>query len=488
MASTTTTAAAMAVIDPLDQQEMRDIIAETAEEDRGRLMTICNDIIPNQIIFKDRVILVTILSKTGNMDIHDEGLNVDRINEDGCISGNTWNCSVDNDGRIIELHIWNTHYEQTGFVLPPIIIRLEMLQNLMVANCRSLPAELSKLQHLQTLYLTRCCELVLNFPVQMELRNLKYFRLTLTRIPESTSSPFFVWLTTKLPNLHDLHFLCLYGGEIRPLFMTVNEKRFQDNLLTICMGFCSFEEEPTPVVTRFDTIISKIHPRFPNLRSIQLDYNGIESIQPIVEKFETEQKVPSSLRVLSLYVNPVLKNIKDDPKERAAAMSLLKICNTIYSLGGRIKEDYPSDIEYELRINHAGRNAVAVNDDRPIPISLWPTILERAYENSHQIYEYNSEKKEKDATGLYYLLREGPALIGRPELGSGPAGDQSLLSSMLLSSISSSRKRRRIQTEIPLDLFNKCTPQFRDAWTKETQANKIDILGCKLLDSKKPPA
>jgi hypothetical protein len=80
MASTTMTA--MAAINPLDQQEMNDIYAETAEEDRGRLMAVCNDI-PNQIIFKDRVILVTILSKTGHIDLHDENIKEVRILKDG---------------------------------------------------------------------------------------------------------------------------------------------------------------------------------------------------------------------------------------------------------------------------------------------------------------------------------------------------------------------------------------------------------------------
>jgi hypothetical protein len=486
-----------------DQHEMMDIIAETAEEDRERLMTICNDVIPNQIIFKERVILVTILTKTGHIDLHDEDIKSKVRWTDGTFFGtgyNTgdWDCSFDKDGHIVRLIIGeNSQGYLTSFVLPPIIIHLVRIKILWVEFCSSLPMELSKLENLQRLYLGYCPDLFDNFPVQMELRNLLKLQV-LNTIPESTSSPFFVWLATKLPSLHDLGFKdCREEQTNRVLdfLLTVEETRFKDNLRSINVEFCNSLCEPFE--TQLDTIFSEIRPRFSNLRSIKLPDNYIESIQPIVEKLETEQTVSSSLRVLSLYGdNQVLEKIHYDPKERAAAMSLIKTCSTIYNLGGCNKADYPSDLEYELRINHAGRNIIEVvgNDSRSVPISLWPTILERAYEKSHQIYEEpyskNPTKKEKNATGLYYLLREGPALFGRSELGSGGDGDgdQSLLSSMLLSSISSSRKKRKIQTEIPFDLFNKCTPHFRDAWAKETEANKIDILGCKLMDSKKPPA
>ncbi|OEU06295.1 hypothetical protein FRACYDRAFT_255337 [Fragilariopsis cylindrus CCMP1102] len=86
-------------------------------------------------------------------------------------------------------------------------------------------------------------------------------------------------------------------------------------------------------------------------------------------------------------------------------------------------EDYPADLEYELRINHAGRGRVvdkgADSDDRPIPPSLWPSILEWAYEKSYDIYSedhnYESSKKEEIDT-------TGPVLLGGTELFSGGGG------------------------------------------------------------------
>ena len=72
-------------------------------------------------------------------------------------------------------------------------------------------------------------------------------------------------------------------------------------------------------------------------------------------------------------------------------------------------EDYRADLEDAVEL----LTKVAGSDDRPIPLSLWPTILERAYEKSYDIYseDHNyedSKKEEKDATGMYYLLCEGP--------------------------------------------------------------------------------
>jgi hypothetical protein len=123
------------------------------------------------------------------------------------------------------------------------------------------------------------------------------------------------------------------------------------------------------------------------------------------------------LQVLNLYDTPVMEKMKEDPKEREAVLSLLKTRSSICNLGGRKKDDYPADVECALRFNHAGRNVTF--DDKSIPLSLWPIILERAYEKSNnRIYDKRYyEEKKKNPTGLYYLLREGPLLSGSGELG-----------------------------------------------------------------------
>ena len=115
-----------------------------------------------------------------------------------------------------------------------------------------------------------------------------------------------------------------------------------------------------------------------------------------------------------------MRNVKEDPIEKVAMLSLFESCNTICCLGfGDYDVNY-SDIEYALSINHAGRKIVESGGRkegrRPsLPLSLWPIILERAYKKSGHIHPSWSAKREtKNATGLSYLVREvGPALIGR---------------------------------------------------------------------------
>jgi hypothetical protein len=87
--------------------------------------------------------------------------------------------------------------------------------------------------------------------------------------------------------------------------------------------------------------------------------------------------------------------------------------------------EYDRDIEYALRINHAGRSIIeckinastdstaSTNDggrSSSIPLSMWPTILEHAYKTSHQIYNIRNWHA-KSADGLYYLCSNKLAQI-----------------------------------------------------------------------------
>jgi len=127
-----------------------------------------------------------------------------------------------------------------------------------------------------------------------------------------------------------------------------------------------------------------------------------------------------------------MKKMKEDTAQTATMLSFLEIFNTIYNLGGDKKADYGSDIDYALRKNISGRRIIVNghnnggdNDDGGnnsrsiVPLSLWPTILVQAYEKSEAVYDTPNDSEEiitNNATGIYYLLREGPVLIGRPDL------------------------------------------------------------------------
>ena len=101
----------------------------------------------------------------------------------------------------------------------------------------------------------------------------------------------------------------------------------------------------------------------------------------------------------------------NDPKEKTAFQQYLPPW-TFKKIGN------DSDIEHFLRINHAGRRILEDSDGSTVievdlPLSVWPIILERAHEKAYEVYR----EFGKDPACLYYLLCNGPALFGRPDLG-----------------------------------------------------------------------
>ena len=157
---------------------LRDVIAETIEADRGKLMNICINSIPSKLLFIEGVILISALSKMRSVDLHNieyDHIDIRNSNSFFIFSDvDNLKCTVDDDGRIIELEIEGNSDEY--FALPAIVVRLERLTELTLWHCRSISVELSNLRHLQSLALLRCSDLFdNNFPVQMVLSNLKEF-------------------------------------------------------------------------------------------------------------------------------------------------------------------------------------------------------------------------------------------------------------------------------------------------------------------------
>jgi hypothetical protein len=188
----------------------------------------------------------------------------------------------------------------------------------------------------------------------------------------------------------------------------------------------------------FTILLCEIIQKFPKLRKLDLSNNEIRSIQPVADKIKMDASLlPSkSLRILNLADNCIMCFLYDhlvkDPKEKAAVLSFLKSCSSIHELewGGILCDP---DLEYASRINHAGRNLVegwGDSDRVLLPLSVWHIVLEQAYvESKLFIPDYENldhsdledidsifPPDEKNITGLYYLLREGPALAGRCDL------------------------------------------------------------------------
>ena len=385
---------------------LKDILNEISEEDRGRLTTLCINLIPDNLDYIDGLILIIILSKIGTINLYDD------LSVNGPYS-------TDKYGRITTLKLFNGH-DNPKYDLPAIIGRLERLTDLTVCDCRSLPVELSNLLHLQSLSLRDCSDLIRNFPVQMKLRHLKKLYVSYRYLLRTPAS-FFEWTVGKLPNLEELKFNGIMNGiEFLDCLHTVDAVCFQDSIRCLGMIFCNVDQKS------FQDLWFTIRLKFPKINSLNLAYNNIQTVQPIADRIKNDSVIlpPKSLRLLGLSGNPVMNKMQDDPKEKAAMFSLLETSNSIERLAGGTKYTYGSDIEYALRINHAGRSIVEKGNGsgirKTVPLSLWPTILERAYKKSGHVYSSSSyERNVKSILGLHYLIHEViPSLISQSFLAS----------------------------------------------------------------------
>ena len=251
------------------------------EDDRRRLITICEKSIPDNVNFVDGCVLVSVLAQIGIIDLHDGN---DCIDLDMHFMGEFgWWFKTNDEGRITFLAI--TKWPDTDpFDLPAIVAQLERLTHIEVENCRSLPPELTILMHLQTLEFTRCSDLLNNIPVQMQLKNLK--KIHLTGCIFQSSSPFLVWMIVQLPNLEILELRCMenFGTNciLDALRTYVGDVSFRDNLKKIKMVFCKLDE------THLETLLFDILPKFPNIFSLDLNFNRIESVQSIADRLKKD--------------------------------------------------------------------------------------------------------------------------------------------------------------------------------------------------------
>jgi hypothetical protein len=434
------------------------------------LISFCLKYVPKEMNFTEGLVFVSALTRMELLDI--DNFDLDYIDK---IFIKDHMCTLDDDGRIIKLMVMNVYSKMDYYKteIPAIIGHLQRLVELEIGSDGPRLCFISKnLPQLHTLRLDGGCpEDILdgNIPlIQMRLQHLKKLNVDGYNFE---SIRFHKWMTTQLPNLEELEFdnfadligheLARDEDEIIPIDTILefissvsNPICFRDSLKCLSIRNSNLNSED------FKLLMSDLVPRFKKLSTLDLSYNEIGCVG-----CDDAEIVRSSLRVLNLCGNPVFKNMNHDQVGKTAMLNFLKINNTVHNLGGFKRDgrydppvgdslqlyhfgpgvhsiidgsagDYDSEIEYALRLNHAGRGRIIVetsNGDArsTIPSSMFPTVLERAYENSYQvvggfvdetgevnwniIHDYN-KNQDRNADGLFYLFRRGlvehPHFIG----------------------------------------------------------------------------
>jgi hypothetical protein len=155
-------------------------------------------------------------------------------------------------------------------------------------------------------------------------------------------------------------------------------------------------------------LMNEVLPNCPRLESINLGWNNISSLA----KLNTLSPTGQPIKIREFFIdlgNPVWKNAKDD--DRDALLQFVRSNPELGHLGERFefaKSDlYTPLTEHYLDLNRSGRILLSANVSRPgIPLSVWPTVLERA----NQLNQKNAGRRQ--ANVLYHLLH-GPAFRAR---------------------------------------------------------------------------
>ena len=475
--------------DSTDRDELlHRILTGIRLDDRGMFLKFCMCQLPvineKKVKLIDFMCFIATLYHAKILDIHSE----DWKERNELFSKDYFVKDIDDDGHITSLSIeiddldcdfteFNTeHDDYVGYVLPETLGYLTKLERLIVWQAGSLPKCLASLKHLKHLGLYHCNDLssqIVSQPVS--LPNVECLTVVGCEFRSAPPSDFFEWMGNCLPNLTDLEFsnICKHSTAELIIDTLCNLKKYNNaaKLYTRLNKFgfvCSngFSFEPNKYDFTFDEILLKklfnsVFQQFSSLEKIDLSSNDI-SFQSI-----SSVAIPSSITSINLY-----GTMENNTIETNAIVKFLEKNSNVICLSDLSDEEdyhifrvnpYDPKIEYGLLQNQAGRNIIqksrqssnsnsnidhtqmlaikdqydAMNHDKIIlPPSIVPFYLERAYDESDQIYRggISSKSKGKDPTGIYYLLQElGTEIFGhtnhrrhqphrRRRRHSGPAG------------------------------------------------------------------
>lgn len=328
----------------------------------------------------------------------------------------TGNQSFSQEGETPKIRHWS---------MPPSIGYLTRLRKLTVYHCKSLPREIIHLsESLEEIAFHFCDELDFDsLPPEFECLD----QMIDFRIHGRTATAQRILPIHRLQRFSNLRYLYYRGGSCIDFdtqdIDRINEKqlnpdqeifnrnyRLIQDLTNDCVQFknsLEMLEIEGGDLDEFSVamIFSQILPRYPNLKRLILPNNQIRSLSPIIP--QQAFVAPPTIRLKCFYLvgNPVLDLASATETlhlEQTNLLRLLTRYEEIMSLGHGITESglCTTEMLLALDLNDGGKILLSERF-KPIPLSVWPVVLERV----------NQRKGYYDSTNvLYHLLRNGPAL------------------------------------------------------------------------------
>jgi Leucine-rich repeat (LRR) protein len=268
--------------------------------------------------------------------------------------------------NLVKLHIESC---DKVTALPDEIGSLTKLRVLMLSlhGLQSIPATIGSLQNLSDLRLNNCVSLE---SLPSEILNLSAIeRLHLSRVPEE--------------------------ARIEDFF--VPGCNLQKSLVNVELSYNKLgEKDRLSNIWRFLS-------GCPKLEYVCLRGNIIRDLTPFIHALQGREDSHTASRLLCLDI------VEDDPasfeEDPEVLVALLNTHLHVEYKSGDWRS-YPPQVQYLKDINRCGRILLEGRGITSIPLSAWPRILER----TNNLLRY---KVERNASALYYFLRNGPALATR---------------------------------------------------------------------------
>jgi hypothetical protein len=333
-----------------------------------------------------------------------------------------WEYATDECGRIDRLQVVLSDV-QTDLLAG--IRRLDCLRSLYITghDVNSLPLkELSLLPKLRELFIGGSSDLLSDSFLAQE--SLKFSSLRKLTLRDSSSFQ----MLHRCVALENLTFCFVTESEIDAILDILGSSDFCFAETLQKLNFVGYRGSQVKG-NHLETFLFQVVPRFPNLEQLEISPIFIMTLKVIADRIRSDKpciisKSLRSIRFQGRHGRQKREQIDKDPGMKAALLTFLESFNTIDTLPlpSGIKVHSDNDWKYALIQNKVGRRILegsgVMNESSNFPLSVWPIVLQRVRRKTEYVVE--ESRKSAEATGIYYLLRKGPALIGRKDLVDNP--------------------------------------------------------------------